>query len=85
MLILTIDRNYFSLTGGLERWLYRLVRKHGGRQAQGRAFDLAHLHLKSGSLSPLRRFRFELRGIVQRQSLPGYHLALAIDAKAGSV
>lgn len=78
-LILTIDRNYFSLTGGLERWLYRLVRKHGGRQAQGWAFDLAHLHLKSGSLSPLRRFRFELRGIVQRQSLPGYRLALAID------
>ena len=23
---------YFDLTGGLERWLYRLVRKHGGRQ-----------------------------------------------------
>src|SRR5690606_7319130 len=26
-LILTIDRDYFGLTGGLERWLYRLVRK----------------------------------------------------------
>ena len=34
-LILTIDRAYFDLTGGLERWLYRLVRKHGGRQAAG--------------------------------------------------
>ena len=31
-LVLTIDRTYFSLTGGLERWLYRIVRKHGGRQ-----------------------------------------------------
>ncbi len=31
-LILTIDRAYFNLTGGLDRWLYRLVRKHGGRQ-----------------------------------------------------
>jgi plasmid replication initiation protein len=28
-LVLTIDRAYFDLTGGLERWLYRLVRKHG--------------------------------------------------------
>jgi plasmid replication initiation protein len=28
-LILTIDEAYFHLTGGLERWLYRLVRKHG--------------------------------------------------------
>lgn len=80
-LILTIDRRYFTLTGGLERWLYRLVRKHGGRQVQGWTFDLAHLHLKSGSLSPLRRFRFELRGIVQRQPLPGYRLAFAVDAE----
>lgn len=31
-LVLTIDRAYFSLTGSLERWLYRVVRKHGGRQ-----------------------------------------------------
>jgi len=30
-LVLTIDRAYFDLTGGLERWLYRLVRKHGGQ------------------------------------------------------
>ena len=26
-LVLTIDRTYFDLTGGLDRWLYRLVRK----------------------------------------------------------
>ncbi len=75
-LVLTIDRDYFGLTGGLERWLYRLVRKHGGRQSGGWSFDVPHLHLKSGSLSPLRRFRFELRAIVQRQPLPGYRLAL---------
>jgi hypothetical protein len=28
-LVLTIDRAYFHLTEGLERWLYRLMRKHG--------------------------------------------------------
>ena len=39
-LVLTIDRAYFDLTGGLERWLYRLVRKHGGRQQGGWSFDL---------------------------------------------
>ena len=43
------------------------------------ASTFAHLHLKSGSLSPLRRFRFELRAIVQRQPLPGYRLALIDD------
>ena len=38
-LVLTIDRKYFDLTGGLERWLYRLVRKHGGKQEFGWSFD----------------------------------------------
>jgi plasmid replication initiation protein len=78
-LILTIDRAYFDLKGGLERWLYRLVRKHGGRQTHGWSFDLPHLHLKSGSLSPLKHFAYDLRAIVQRQPLPGYHLTLVTD------
>ncbi|WP_454918754.1 replication initiator protein A [Xanthobacter sediminis] len=78
-LILTIDRAYFELTGGIERWLYRLVRKHGGRQDGGWSFDVAHLHLKSGSLSSLKHFTYDLRTIVQRQPLPGYHLALVAD------
>ena len=38
-LVLTIDRAYFALTGGLERWLYRLVRKHAGKQQAGWRFD----------------------------------------------
>lgn len=75
-LILTIDRAYFDLTGGLERWLYRIVRKHGGRQTGGWSFDFAHLYLKSGVLSPLKRFAFELRDIARRQPLPGYVLAV---------
>ncbi len=79
-LILTIDREYFDLTGGLERWLYRLVRKHGGRQTWGWSFDLRHLHLKSGTLSPLKHFAYDLREIVRRQPLPGYRLALTADA-----
>ena len=75
-LVLTIDPAYFLLTGGLERWLYRIVRKHGGRQKGGWSFDIAHLHLKSGALSPLKRFAFDIREIVRRQPLPGYRLAL---------
>jgi plasmid replication initiation protein len=75
-LVLTIDRTYFELTGGLERWLYRLVRKHGGRQEFGWSFDFAHLHAKSGSLSPLKHFAYDLRDIVRRQPLPGYRLTI---------
>ena len=78
-LVLTIDRAYFALTGGLDRWLYRLVRKHGGKQRNGWRFDLRHLHQKSGSLSPFKRFAFELRDIVRRQPLPGYVLLLEVE------
>jgi plasmid replication initiation protein len=62
-LILAIERAYFSLTGGFERWLYRIVRKIGGRQRRGWRFEFGHLYLKSGSLSPFRRFAFESRDI----------------------
>jgi plasmid replication initiation protein len=78
-LILTIDRAYFDLAGGLERWLYRIVRKHGGRQRKGWRFDFRHLHQKSGALSPFKRFAFELRDIIRRQPLPGYRLFLEVE------
>ena len=79
-LVLTIDRAYFGLTGGIERWLYRVVRKHGGRQRSGWRFDFRHLYLKSGSLSPFRRFAFELRDIIRRQPLPGYALSAVVES-----
>ena len=78
-LVLTIDRTYFDLTGGLDRWLYRIVRKHGGHQRNGWRFDFRHLHQKSGSLSPFKRFAFELRDIIRRQPLPGYTLFLEAE------
>ena len=78
-LILTIDRAYFNLAGGLERWLYRIVRKHGGSQRKGWRFDFRHLHQKSGALSPFKRFAFELRDIIRRQPLPGYRLFLEVE------
>jgi plasmid replication initiation protein len=80
-LVITIDRGYFDLTGGLERWLYRLVRKHGGRQEGGWSFDFVHLHAKSGSLSPLKHFAYDLREIVHRQTLPGYRLVITHDPR----
>src|SRR3984893_5521259 len=79
-LVLTIDPAYFSLTGGVERWLYRVVRKHAGRQSNGWRFEFRHLHAKSASLSPFKRFAFDLREIVRRQPLPGYRLLIERDA-----
>jgi plasmid replication initiation protein len=78
-LVLTIDREYFKLTGGLERWLYRIARKHAGRQRAGWRFEFRHLYDKSASLSPFKRFAFELRDIARRQPLPGYRLDIQRD------
>ena len=74
--VLTIDATYFSLSGGIERWLYRLVRKHAGRQPDGWRFDFPHLYRKSGSLARFSDFAVDLRRIVGRQSLPGYSLSI---------
>lgn len=73
-LVLTIDPAYFALSGGIERWLYRLVRKHGGRQRHGWQFDFRHLYAKSGSMARFSDFALDVRRIAARQSLPGYRL-----------
>lgn len=79
-LALTLDPAYFRLSGGIERWLYRLVRKHGGRQPAGWRFDMRHLHLKSGSLQRPSDFALQVRQLELRQSLPGYRLAIERSA-----
>ena len=75
-LVLTLDPGYFQLSGGIERWLYRLVRKHGGRQSTGWRFDMRHLYLKSGSLQRPSDFALQVRHLVRRQAVPGYRLAI---------
>jgi plasmid replication initiation protein len=73
-LVLTIDPAYFALTGGIERWLYRVARRHAGRQPQGWAFELRHLYAKSGSAARFSDFTLDLRRIAAHQRLPGYDL-----------
>ncbi len=79
-LVLTIDPAYFRLGGGIERWLYRLVRKHGGRQKSGWNFAFQHLYLKSGSMARYSDFALDIRRIVARQALPGYRLSVRLRA-----
>src|SRR5256885_16558600 len=69
-LVLTIDPAYFRLTGGIERWLYRLGRKHGGGQPGGWEIDFRHPYPKTGSATRLSDFAHHLRALVARPSLP---------------
>src|SRR3954452_22848409 len=51
--ILCIHEDYFLLTGGIERWLYRVARKHAGKQEAGWQFTMRQLWEKSGSSARL--------------------------------
>jgi plasmid replication initiation protein len=71
--VLTLNREYFRLSRGLERRLYELARKHCGHQAKW-VVGLELLHKKSGSNSPLKRFRLEVKNVEKAESLPDYRL-----------
>jgi len=72
--VLTIHEDYFQLTGGLERWLYRVARKHAGMQQSGFFISLPTLYEKSGSDRAYRSFKSDLKKVVQHDELPEYHL-----------
>ena len=75
--VLSIDRAYFDITGGRERWLYKVARKHaGGAGEAGFAISLPTLFEKSGAEGQYRRFKFEIAKIAERDDLPGYALSL---------
>ena len=75
--LLTIDPAYFAITGGRERWLYRVARKHaGGAGPEGFAIAFSTLFIKSGAEGTSRRFKFELLKIARENELPGYYLRI---------
>lgn len=75
--VLAIDPAYFSMTGGRERWLYRVARKHaGGAGEEGFSISMPTLYEKSGAEGDYRRFKFEMSKIAKEDALPGYRIEL---------
>lgn len=75
--VLAIDRAYFDITGGRERWLYRVARKHaGGAGEAGFAITMPVLFEKSGAEGQYRRFKFEMLKLAEKDDLPGYALSV---------
>jgi plasmid replication initiation protein len=71
--VLTLNRDYFRLDGGLERRLYELARKHCGRQAKWTvSVDL--LQKKSGSQATVKKFRELLKRAALSNALPDYRI-----------
>lgn len=81
--VLSIDRAYFDITGGRERWLYKVARKHaGGAGEAGFAISMPVLFEKSGAEGEYRRFKFEILKLADKDALPGYGLSVE-TAKGG--
>lgn len=77
--VLAINPAYFDLTGGLERRLYEIARKHVGRQAEWRV-SLLLLAKKCGSMQRnLRRFKFDLKELAALDRVPDYQMFLVND------
>jgi plasmid replication initiation protein len=77
--LLAIDPAYFSISGGRERWLYRVARKHAGAAGpNGFAIAMPTLFEKSGAEGTYRRFKFEMLGIVRRNDIPDFDLQLEV-------
>ena len=83
--VLTIHPGYFLLKGGLERWLYRVARKHAGSQEQGWRFTMRQLHEKSGAMSRFASFAFDLRKTVSENALPEYAFEIARNREGEEV
>lgn len=79
--VLTIHPDYFLLTGGIERWLYRVARKHAGNQEGGWRFTMKQLYEKSGSVAKFANFAIDVRKVAAANSLPEYAVDISRNEK----
>lgn len=71
-MLLSIEPEYFGLTGGYARWLYRIARKHAYGTAEGWSFTLSTLHQKSGSDAPKKAFKRDLKKLADQGGVLGF-------------
>ncbi|KKC24039.1 MAG: replication initiator protein A [Pseudomonadota bacterium] len=74
--LLTMHHDYFLLTGGLERALYRVARKHVGQQRGGWTCRLEVLREKTGSDATPKEFARMVRKIIEADQLPEYTMTI---------
>ncbi|MGH6794679.1 MAG: replication initiator protein A [Methylocella sp.] len=81
--ILAVHPDYFQLTGGLERWLYRLARKAvpDKQFPASIKFRMDTLHQRSGTTRPLKQFAFDIRKMAEADPLPEYGVRIERNGK----
>lgn len=71
--VLTMHPDYFLMTPGLGRFVYRLARQAAGRSEARWSFRL--IYERSGSQGAFKRCTFELRELIRANDLPEYELS----------
>ncbi len=74
--VLKIDEDYFLLTGGLERFLYRMARQMAGKQEQGAYMSADSLYRRSGSTQEKKLFMRDLRNTLKKGDFLEYEIYL---------
>ncbi len=81
--LLTLHQDYFLISSGLGRFIYRLARKAAGKNPA--KYYVKEVHQRSGSTQELRKFSYDLREFVSRTQafpMPEFDLSLE-DGKEG--
>jgi len=70
--LLKVKPEYFDITSGLKKFLYRTARKHVGNQNDSWIMSLDTLYEKSAVERDLRKFKYDLKKVVSDNDIPGY-------------
>jgi len=73
--ILKISSDYFRIRKAIDRRIYELARKHCGNQKEF-TIHLNKLYLKSGSGAILKKFKFNIKELCEKNDLPDYDIFL---------
>lgn len=79
--VLTIDKRYFDIPGGVERWLYLYARKATGGANGLWKETFKSLYQKSASQQEYKHYASSLRKLVKKNNLPGLRLEQVSSAQ----
>lgn len=82
--VLTLDRDYFKLSKSIDRRIYEIAKWHCRDQAMWK-INIDLLAGKAGISRERFKFRLDIRGLIERQPLPGYFIALDTATSPDSV
>jgi plasmid replication initiation protein len=72
--LLKVRPEYFKITSGIKKFLYRTARKHVGNQNKSWDFLVETLYEKSGSEREFKKFKYDLRKAVSDNDVPAYSM-----------